>query len=106
VFNIVALKGAASQETTYGSSNNTNSSSAALPIARKDERADAVDTEPSTFEVLTPPLCQKKLAYDECALAACADRKTADMQHVVIKTGEFQRDGIGVLTLPNHAAGK
>lgn len=39
------------------------------------------------------------------ALAAGADRKIADMQHVVIKTGEFQRDGIGVLTLPNHAAG-
>jgi hypothetical protein len=56
--------------------------------------------------VLIPPLCQKKLAYDECSLAAGADRKTADMQHVVIKTGEFQRDGIGVLTLPNHAAGK
>jgi len=105
VFNVVALQGAASQVTTYGSSNNTNSSSTALPIARKDERADAVCTDPSTFEVLTPPLCPKKLAYDECALAAGANRKTADTQHVVIKTGEFQRDGISVLMLPNHALG-
>jgi hypothetical protein len=56
--------------------------------------------------VLTPPLCRKKLAYDECALAAGADRKTADVQHVVIKTGEFQRDRIGVLTLRHHTGGK
>ena len=70
-----------------------------------DKRTDAVDTGPSTFEVLTPPVCQKKLAYDECALAAGADRKPAGMLHVVIKTGGLQRDGISVLTLRNHAAG-
>lgn len=36
---------------------------------------------------------------------ARTDCKTAKVEHVAIKTGEFQRDGIGVLALRNYATG-
>ena len=104
VFNFVTRECAEAKITTQRPANNSNSSSVALLITRKHKRADTVDADAADLDVLAPLLCQKKLAHDEYSLTPRAGRKTADIQHVVIKTGEFQRDEIGVLALPNHAA--